>query len=189
VLSGCSAAEGSAGAAAVVGDKQVSNSSVADAVSQVQAQLPTVQYDAQKVTSDTVTRLTLALVVDAAGVAQGVVVTDSQVDSLIATTAKTQGGMNVVTQTLLTQDSVPESAIPDYARTFLIEQGIAAKMATGTSDGGQQAMLKYLGTVSTQLGTSISPRYGTWNPTTLSLGPVPNDLSSPAASASPSPSS
>lgn len=182
VLAGCGA--DNPGAAVTVGDQRVSTSDVADAVSQVQSELGSTPFNAAKVTSDTVTRLARELIVAQAASQKGVVVTDSQVEALLTTTAQSQGGAAAVDQALLTNYSVPAAAVPDYARTYLLMQGIAAELATGTSDKGQQAMMSYLGQVSTQLDTSVAPRYGTWDAQTLALGPVPDDLSSPVSSPS-----
>lgn len=186
-LAGCGA--DNPGAAATVGDQRVSNTDVTDAVAQVQSELGSAPFNATKVTNDTITRLARELIVAEAASREGVVVTDSQVDELLTTTAASQGGTKALDQALLTSQSVPSSAVNDYARTYLQEQGIAAKLAAGTSDKGQAAMVTYLSKLSTELGTSVAPRYGTWDAQTLGLGPVPNDLSSPVASPSASPSS
>lgn len=187
-LSGCSS-DDNPGAAATVGDQRVSNVDVADAVAQVRSELGATPFDASKVTTDTVTRLARTLIVDDAGTREGVTVTDSQVDALLTSTAKSQGGAGAVNQALLTQDSVPASAVPDYARTYLIEQGLADKLAPGTPDKGQQAMLTYLSRLSTELGTAVAPRYGTWDAQTLALGALPTDISSPLSTPAPAPSS
>ena len=187
-LAGCSS-EDNPGSAATVGDQRVSSADVADSVAQVRSQLGTIPFDAQKVTTDTVTRLARTLIIDEAGTREGVTVTDSQVDALLTSTAKSQGGVSAVEQALLTQDSVPASAVSDYARTYLIEQGLADKFAPGTADKGQQAMLTYLSQLSTELGTAVAPRYGTWDAGTLALGALPNDISSPLATPAPAPSS
>jgi outer membrane murein-binding lipoprotein Lpp len=187
-LAGCSS-DDNPGSAATVGDQRVSSADVADAVAQVRSELGTTPYDAQKVTTDTVTRMARTLIIDEAATREGIVVTDSQVDALLTSTAKSQGGASAVDQALLTQDSVPASAVSDYARTYLIEQGLADKFAPGTADKGQQAMLSYLSSLSTELGTAVAPRFGTWDAQTLALGALPNDISSPLATPTPSPSS
>jgi hypothetical protein len=45
------------------------------------------------------------------------------------------------------------------------------------------AVFEYVVALSEELDVTVSPRFGTWDPAQLSLGPVPDDLSTPAAQA------
>lgn len=179
-VSGCSV--DSAGAAAVVGDQRVTEATVAADVAAVQAQVPAATFDPAAVTKATVERLTRAAVVSVASAREGIVVTPSQVDQLLDTTAKSTGGMDKLEQALVTQYSVPSSAVSSYALTFLEQQALAKKIAPNATDGGEAELTDYLGALSAELDTQVSPRFGTWDAKTLTVGAVPTDLASPASS-------
>ena len=192
LLTGCGSADNS-GAASVVGSDRVTDKEVGDITSEIQTELVAVQspYNAATATHATVDRMTRSLILNQAAVQNNITITPSQVDRLLTTAAASQGGVSALDKALLTQANVPSSAVDSYATDFLIQGALLAKMG-GNTAAGTAALSKYLGTLSTQLGTSVAARYGTWNITTVSLGPVPNNLSSPvpnaATSANASPS-
>lgn len=175
-----------AGSAAVVGDQRVTETQLADAVSQVRAEAGPAAFDPAKASHENVTRLTRQLLVGDAVAREGIVVTPSQVDALLAATAQSSGGHDKLAAALLAQDSVPASAVPAYALTFLQQQELGKKLAPTTADGGQQAVGAYLSKLSAELDVQISPRYGTWDLTTLGLGAPPTDLAAPAGGVAPS---
>ncbi len=179
LLSGCGA--DTAGAAAVVGDQRVTEYQVSDAVAQVRAEAGPGAFNSAQATTDTVLRLTRELLIGDAAAREGVVVTPSQVNQLIATTAAGAGGMAKLEESLLTQSSVPRSAVHSYATTFLQQQQLGKKLDPTGADGGQAASLAYVGRLSTELDTRIAARYGTWDPATIALGPTPTDLASPVS--------
>lgn len=179
-VAGCSV--DTAGAAAVVGEQRVTDSAVAADVAAVRAEVPPATFDSAKVTKATVERLTRAVIVSIASTREGIVVTPSQVDQLLDTTAKSAGGTQALDQALVTQFSVPSSAVSSYALTFLEQQALAKKLAPNATDGGEKALTDYLGALSVELDTQVSPRFGTWDARTLTVGGVPTDLALPAAS-------
>ena len=184
LLSGCGSADNS-GAASVVGPDRVTDKQVGDITAEIQTELVSAQspYNAATATSATVDRMTRSLILAQAAVQNNITITPSQVDKLLGTAAASEGGVAALDKALLTQVNVPSSAVHSYAIDFLIQSALIAKMG-GNTAAGKAALTTYLGTLSTQLGTSVAARYGTWNATTVSLGPVPNDLSSPLPSAS-----
>ena len=44
-------------------------------------------------------------------------------------------------------------------------------------EGQSDAVVAAIIETSLVVGTEVSPRFGTWEPTKLTIGPVPNDLS------------
>ena len=195
-----------AGAASVVGTETVSDAAIADAVNEVRAQFDTVQgqpgvpaFDEAKVTSRNVERMTRHLVLEEAARAKGIVVTPAQVDEIIASSVdgRFEGDRSKLELAFATQEFVPPSAVNEFARDFLISQALPARTLPGGADDAQQkAATDYLVALSDELDVRVAARFGTWDPATTALGPVPDDLSfvpvpggSASASPSPSPSS
>lgn len=173
LLSGCGV--DTAGAASVVGDQRVSNAQLADAVDAAQQQTTDGTFDQDKATTSNLTRLTRELLVDEAATREGVVVTESQVDQLI----KASGGLESVSAALLKQGDVPAEDVRSYARTFLQQQALGAKLGAGSTDAGSSAVSDYLAKLSTEVGTEVAARYGSWDAATQSLGDPPADLAAP----------
>jgi hypothetical protein len=184
LLTGCGSAD-NAGAASVVGPDRVTDKQIGDTTSEIQTELVAAQspYNAATATTATVDRMTRSLILNQAAVQNNITITPSQVDNLLTTAAASQGGVAALDKALLTKANVPSSAVNSYANDFLIQSALLAKMG-GNTAAGTAALTKYLGTLSAQLGTTVAARYGTWNTTTVSLGPVPNNLSSPLPSSS-----
>lgn len=184
-----------AGSASVVGASSVSDAEVAAAVAEVRGQLAGVQgapaFDSATVTARNVERMTRHLVLGAAARDKGITVTQADVDDIITGTVTGQfGGERAKFDLALAeQESVPASAVNDYARDFIVQRSLRQKLVPGGTDEAQgEAVTDYLTALSTSLGVTVAPRFGTWDLGTGALGPVPDDLSAPAASsASPSP--
>ncbi len=157
------------------------DSEVATQVSEVRAEVGDGPFDPAKVTTATVNRLTQRTLLDIASQREGIVVTPTQIDDLLAQNASGDGGMAQLEAALLEQYSVPRSQVRDYARSFLQQRALAAALADGADDGGSQALTDYLAGLSTELDTRVAPRYGTWESSRLALGPAPTDLASPAS--------
>jgi hypothetical protein len=173
LLTGCGT--GTAGAASVVGAQRVSDAQLAGAVAEVRVQTTDGTFAPDKVTAANLTRMTRELLVGEAADREGVVVTESQIDQLI----KTSGGLESVTAALLKQGDVPAAEVRSYARTFLQQQALGAKLGAGASDGGVSAVSDYLAKLSTELDTRVAARYGSWDAATQSLGEPPTDLAAP----------
>ena len=195
-----------AGSASVVGDQTVRDTDVATAVAAVRSQIDAAQgvpdvpaFDEAQVTSRNVERMTRHLVLEAAAVDKGIVITPTQVDDVIASSVEGQFGGDRAKLDLAfaAQEFVPASAVVEFARDFLIRQALPARVLPGGSEEAQNAAASaYLGTLSTALNVEVAPRFGTWTPASVGLGPVPDDLSfvpgavtSPNATSTPIPSS
>ena len=190
LATGCSAQL--PGAAGVVGDARVSNASLDDAVTETQTALVDLNQKPVPVatlTQQNLTRLVTSELLAVAAQRRNIVVTAGDVDREIAT-AEQQSGADALKAGLASQRGVPPSAIPSFARDVLIEQALAQSLAPGQTGQAQvDAVGLYLGVLSKELDIRISPRYGTWDAKQLTLGPVPNNLSTvvaPAVTAPPS---
>lgn len=188
-----------AGSASVVGGSTVRDAEVARAVDQVRSQFEAAQgqpdipaFSEAEVTSRNVERMTRHLVLEAAAKDKGIVVTPSQVDEIIANSVDGQfgGSREKFDLAFATQEFVPSFAVVEFARDFLIRQALPARVLPGGTEEAQgEAASAYLGKLSTELDVQVAPRFGTWDPGVVGLGPVPDDLSFvPGAQPSPSPS-
>ena len=180
------------GAAGVVGEVRVSDAALDDAVTQTQAAL--VQYKKTPVAPATLTHQNLSRMVTSellavAAQRRNIVVTPGQVDREIAVAERQAGADNLRAQ-LAANRGVPPLALNSFARDFFIEQVLRDQLLPGGGTDAQAVALQnYLGALSRELDTRISPRFGTWDATQLAIGPVPTNLASFAAvpvSASPS---
>jgi hypothetical protein len=199
LLSGCNPDE--AGAAAVVGSTRISESvvnqdaqEVVDALSKTGAQVPSTD---ELLRAQVEFRVDAALV-DLAAAEKGITISQGQVDQLI----ESSGGRDTLATQFLSQDGLwlPPSQLDALAREYLIQQALGINLAPGkTADEQGAAATAYVTQVAKDADVSISPRYGTFDVSTLRLGALPNDLSvpagsagqasaSPAASATPTPS-
>jgi hypothetical protein len=186
-----------AGAASVVGDRTVSDAEVATAVNEVRAQIEAAQgvqgvpaFDEKQVTSRNVERMTRHLLFETAAAEKGIVITPSQVDEIIAGSVSGQFGGDRAKFDLAfaAQEFVPASAVVEFARDFLIRQALPAKVLPGGTEEAQgTAASAYLKELSEKLGVEVAPRYGTWVPAQVGLGPVPDDLSFVPGKSTPAP--
>jgi hypothetical protein len=184
-----------AGSAAVVGDTRISETSIDHAARSAVDTLNKAGVEAPQ-TADLL-RAQIELQVDDAIVAaaqerQHIVVTQGEIDDLIAKS----GGRAALEQQLVQQSGLwlPPSELDALARTALIQQALGPKLVPGgTSDQQTAAVNDYLIKLANELGVSVSPRYGAWDPSTLKINASFDDLSraagtAPASTASPSPS-
>jgi len=187
-LSACEAGVGPVqslppGAASVVGDQTVNDSTIADIATQVHDQTAAIPGSkmptADVVTNATVQRETQHLMLAAAGAKEGIAITQSQIDEFIASFVKNQfnGDIKQLRAALVTQNYIPAAQINEAAADQLLYAAVLKKVAPAatTQDAVTKASDDYFGALSTQLNTRVAPRYGTWS--IFGLGPVPDDLS------------
>ena len=55
--------------------------------------------------------------------------------------------------------------------------GVVLAPEAADATGQQQAVVQYITGFGLQEGVTVSPRFGTWDPGTLTVGPLPSDLS------------
>lgn len=181
VATGCASAP-SAGAAATLGSREIANDTVTSEINEVQLQrgVQAGAPDAALVT-EVLQRMMITDLVDEAAVRNGVDVTQGQVDQAMSEAATQLGGKDQLISVFL-DSNVPESAIPSQFKLSLQVEALGALLAPGADPNAQQqAVFGYAVDLGKELDVRVSPRYGTWVPDQLQLGPVPTDLSTPQA--------
>ncbi len=184
-LAGCGGL-GEAGSAATVGDVQISTERLADEVASVQEQrgLPAGSADAA-LTLSVLQRLIITELVDQAAAAQGVTVTQGEIDSATVGLEAQLGGPEALQAAYLDTD-VPAASITRQVELSVQVQKLGATLVPDADPSGQQqALVQYVTGFGIQQGIQVSPRFGTWEPGTLTIGPVPSDLSSTPAAVDP----
>jgi len=164
-LAGCNPEE--TGAAAVVGDVRISQGQVDVAVRETAKTAGTVNEDAAPAT---VTYLVQQVLLDEAAAREGIVVTDGQVDDLIQSSI-TDGNIDELYKSAAIRAGRPPDGLRAYAREVLIQQELATKLGDGdpASDASKVAVRDYIRTLSEELGVSVAPRYGVWEPGSLAV--------------------
>ena len=70
--------------------------------------------------------------------------------------------------------------IPDVVRTTLLIDQLSKISVTGDDPTGQTGLLVQVQQLSEELQPQVSPRFGTWDAEQLTVGALPDDLSTPA---------
>jgi hypothetical protein len=127
----------------------------------------------------TLGRMITIELVDRVAAQEGVVVTEGQIDEFLANYDSQLGGRDAVEQQLIQQNISP-SMIRSIVKLQMQAQALGIKLdPRGSAEEQGTAVFNAVVKLSDELDTTVSPRYGTWDPTQLQVGPVPNDLSSP----------
>ncbi len=176
-LTGC-ASLGDAGSAATVGDVHISTETLASQTEAVQSQrgVPAGSPDLA-LTLGVLQRLVITELVSQAAAAQGITVTRGEIDATIANFEAQLGGPEALQQAYL-DSNVPAQSIEQQVQLSVQVQKLgAALVPDADAEGQQQAVSQYVTGFGLQEGISVSPRFGTWDPATLTVGPLPSDLS------------
>ncbi len=196
VLAGC-ATPPKAGSAAVVGEARLTDAELAtqtqDALVAMGSKLPegTTEADLNR---RVISAFVQSELIDVAAQREGITVTAGQVDDLRATAIEQSKGRAALEKGLAQSLGIPPSGLDAFVRTKLQIDALISKLGKGDQNAGNTAAATYLGKLSTELGTEVSPRYGSWSAQQLGVGLPPTDLSKPleaplgvpGASASPS---
>jgi hypothetical protein len=173
-----------AGSAAVLGSERIPTSEVAAQLAEVNTArgLPA-DTPNQAVTTGIINRLVITNLVEQAADRLGVTVTDGAVDADVLQLEANAGGRQALEDALL-QSDIPPSQLISQVRVSLLVRDMGVVLDPGGDPQTQNsAVFEYVVALSEELDVTVSPRFGTWDPAQLSLGPVPNDLSTPAAQA------
>lgn len=122
--------------------------------------------------------ITIRLVNDLA-VASGIDITQGILDEMRLNYEAQLGGPEALEQAFLA-----ENVAPSQIDATLILQLQAQELGyvlnpSGAAEEQGMAVFQAVSALSEEIDTTVSPRFGTWDPMSLSLGPVPNDLSTP----------
>ena len=96
--------------------------------------------------------------------------------------AESRGGLAYETDRELIaaylDSNVPAQAIDQQVQLSLQVQKLGSALAPDADPNGQQqAVVQYVTGFGVLEGVTVSPRFGTWDAATLTVGPLPSDLS------------
>lgn len=176
VLAGCGPTL--PGSAATVGQDRITDTELAEITEPLQKELLGAALPAQ-INQAVLNRLVVANLIDDLSGEQGIAVSQGDIDSYVTEARTSLGGQQALDQQLL-QSAVLPGEVNAVARTSLQAQRLGEKLGGAADPQTQQqkfseALVAYAQTQDVR----ISPRFGTWDPATLTIGPVPNTLSSP----------
>jgi FKBP-type peptidyl-prolyl cis-trans isomerase (trigger factor) len=125
-------------------------------------------------------RLVLTSLVDQLAEREGVSVDQGTIDRTLIDFDSQVGGRDQL-EDLYLQQGVAPSQIEDIIRLNALAMALGPALdPTGTPEAQSQALVQEVTNLSLELGTSVAPRFGTWEPMMLNIGPVIDDLSVPA---------
>jgi hypothetical protein len=180
LLSACSNQQ--PGAAATLGDTRISEQTLS---AEVQAVLvakgqPATSVD-EALPPDMLSRLITIELVDRLAAREGVVVTQGQIDEQLAN-YEGQAGDQAAVEKLFIEQGVAPSQIESIVKLNTQAQELGIVLApNGSAEEQRQAVVDAVIALSAELDTTVSPRFGTWDAATISVGPTPDDLSAPPA--------
>jgi hypothetical protein len=180
VLTACGGQQ--AGAAATLGDTRISEQTLSAEVQAVLAAKgqPVTSVD-ESLPSEMLSRLITIELVDEIATREGIVVTQGQIDEQLAN-YEGQAGDRAAVERLFIEQGVAPSQIESIIRLQTQAQAIGIALApNGSAEDQGQAVVDAVVALSEELDTTVSPRFGTWDATTISVGPTPDDLSAPPA--------
>jgi peptidyl-prolyl cis-trans isomerase SurA len=174
MLSGCG--QTLAGSAAVVGETRLTDSELSQTVSALSTALGI--PESAQVSQAVLSRWMIAQLVDQLADQKGIEVTKGEVDAAIASEAENAGGREAFEQGALQAGVLPDG-IPDAVRTSLLIDKMVKFTVTGDDPTGQAGLITQVQQLSEDLDPQVSPRFGTWDAQQLTVGALPDDLSTP----------
>lgn len=165
------------GSAAVVGEQRLTDSDLAQTTSQLTEKLGI--PESPQVSQAVLSRWIVGELVDEMAARKGVDVTKGDVDAAVAAEVERAGGAEALEQGALQAGVLPE-AIPEVVRTTLLVEVLSKGTITGDDPTGQTGLLTQIQQLSDEISPQVSPRFGTWDAQQLSVGALPDDLSTPA---------
>ncbi len=178
VLTGCSNQD--AGSAATFTDGRITEAELNAQIDEVLAakgQSGTTEDPG--LVQQTLGRMITTRLIDELAEDSGITVTQGQIDSMIANYEAQLGGSESLRIAFLSENVAP-SQINAFLRLQIQAQALGIELAPrGSAEEQGAAVYQAVSDYSQQVDTTVSPRFGTWDPQSLSLGPVPNDLSVP----------
>jgi hypothetical protein len=183
LLAGCGGAT-SAGSAAVLGESRVTVQQVADDVAAVhRANDEPVNQTDDALTRSTVERLVTEDLVNQLADRNGITVPQGDVDAQLSAYDAQLGGRENVVKAFL-ENGVPPEAVEGTVTLSLQAEALGRVLAPqGTPEEQSKAVYDAVVALSDELDVTVSPRFGTWDPTGIAVLPPPTDLAVPAADA------
>lgn len=178
VLSACSGQ--TAGSAAVIGDTRITDSSVsAEVEGLLAAQGRSLDEASPSMMATALSRAVTTELVNQYATREGITVNEGEIDAVLDAYSEQAGGLAEFEKYLLTQDVSPDQVTSIIRLNIQVEK-LGQKLAPGESPDMQSlAVFQSVGKYSEDVGVEISPRYGSWDAANLTIGPPPDDLSTP----------
>ncbi len=174
VLSGC--AQTLAGSAAVVGDARLTDNELSQTVTTLTDKLGIQSSD--QVSQAILSRWMVNQLVEQLAEDKGVTLTKGEVDAAIAEQVESAGGQEAFEQSALQAGVLPED-IPGAVRVSLLIDKMTKFTVTGDDPSGQAGLIVQVQQLADELDPQVSPRFGTWDAQQLTVGALPDDLSTP----------
>ena len=166
-----------AGAAATYGDGRISEADLNAQVREVlAAQGKPLDTSDPGVAAGVLRRMLTEDLVDMLAASVGVTINQGSIDGMKAQYIS-QAGSEEAFNASLAQQGVAPSQIDDAIKLNLQAQALGMALdPSGTPETQGQAVFSAVGGLSDELGVEISPRYGSWDPMTVSIGPAIDDV-------------
>ena len=174
LLAACSATPG---AAAVVGDARITEAQLGTTVDAI---LTAQDMPARSATTDltvqTLNRMVTSELVNQLADDLGIVVSQSEVDQVLAAYDEQAGGRDQV-ENVFAQQGVAPSQIEPMVRVNLLAEAIGGQLVpSGTADEQNTAVVMAVIDFSDKIGVDVNPRFGVWESSGLSIGPKADDV-------------
>ena len=177
-LSGCSTP--TAGAAAVVGDQRISESTLNAEVQSVLALqgLPSTD-SSNELISSTLDQMITGILVNELASREKIEVTQGEIDNLRLQYVTQAGGSDAF-EAQIGQQGIAIDDVDSIIRVNIQVSKLGDVLAPNAEpDAKSAAVFVAISELSSELGTEVSPRFGTWDPENLTVGPNTNSLSEP----------
>jgi len=177
-LSGCSTP--TAGAAAVVGDQRISESTLNEKVQAVLALqgLPSTDSSNELITN-TLDQMITEILVNELASREKIEVTQGEIDNLRLQYITQAGGSEAFEAQIGQQGIAIQDVDPIIAVNLQVSKLGDVLAPNAEPDAKSAAVFVAISELSSELGTEVSPRFGIWDPENLTVGPSDNSLSEP----------
>ena len=177
-LSGCGTP--TAGAAAVVGDQRISEATLNSEVQSVLSLqgLPATDSSNELITS-TLNQMITTILVDELASREKIEVTQGEIDDLRLQYIAQAGGVEAF-ESQISQQGIAIDDVDSIIRLNIQVSQLGEVLSPSPEPDAQSAaVFLAISELSSEIGTEVSPRYGTWDPENLTVGPSANSLSEP----------
>jgi hypothetical protein len=177
-LTACDPAE--SGSAAVVGESRITERYVNDTATESLAALGDAadQIDGAAMNRRIVQTAVADRLVKALAEQEGVTVSQSEVDELLESTGGDEGREQLELQ--LAETGVPPSQVDAFAEFVALQDAVLASFSSDESEA-QALASDALSELAREIGVSVSPRYGEWDPDSLEIVDLTTALTTPAS--------
>ena len=177
-LSGCGTP--TAGAAAVVGDQRISEATLNSEVQSVLSLqgLPATDSSNELITS-TLNQMITTILVNELANREKIEVTQGEIDDLRLQYIAQAGGAEEF-EAQISQQGIAIDEVDSIIRLNIQVSQLGEVLSPSPEPDAQSAaVFLAISELSSEIGTEVSPRYGTWDPENLTVGPSANSLSEP----------